>query len=423
MRSIIIKSRKGNSVSDLTDAFCAFAIVMAPILQHYKGVINGGVTILSIAVPFAIIRIIKKRFISWTLLSVFLTISGFLIFKVLDHGTSVTELGLVIYYIIFIIAYGTGCLKTKSVIDTATMVACIASVCIIFQYVCYYLLHFHLRLVPTSLLLSSANQWVRLALTGRVSITGNAISFYRPSAFFLEPSHMFIYLVAPLIFEILSPGKNHFSRKKAILLSVGIVLSTSGMGIIATIAIWLLYLAKKGGKNEKLSISKLLRPRNILILLSIASLLLLLYFKADFFQRSVNRIFFSGSDYHNAVSGRIESGGAFVSQMRGLQLFIGISDHYSEVEFHMTGFNATMYKFGIIGTGLSYLFYIRCLHDLKDKYFWLAFLLIVTSFFTPHTHGTFYMLFFIIFLLDGYMNKDQSRRLEAIPDIDIAINM
>jgi hypothetical protein len=102
--------------------------------------------------------------------------------------------------------------------------------------------------------------------------------------------------------------------------------------------------------------------------------------------------------------------------MKGSQLLIGISDHYSEVEFHMTGFNATMYKFGIVGTLLSYAFYIGCLRHLKGKYFWLAVLLIGLSFFTPHTHGTFYMLFFIVFLIDGYHEKWKNAAPQVQPE-------
>ena len=205
---------------------------------------------------------------------------------------------------------------------------------------------------------------------------------------------MAIYLCGPLLYQILSPGRGLRSKWAAILMTVGMVFSTSGMGIVAAVPMWILYFARKSDTagDNRLSFSRLFQPRNLLVIMAAVLVLLVMYFKVDFFRRSVNRVFSSGSDYRNAVAGRVQSGAAFIRSMKGSQLLIGISDHYSEVEFHMTGFNATMYKFGIVGTLLSYAFYIGCLRHLKGKYFWLAVLLIGLSFFTPHTHGTFYML-------------------------------
>ena len=408
-RVLFKKTRNDRSGIGIIDKICIFLLAICPILQNYIGIINAGVTAFAVVFPYAVVKLLKKRYIPVRCFRIILPLTLFLIYKVIDHGTSMTEVGHVVFYFVYSLAFCAGVFDSNEFINAATAVACAASVCIVIQYICYYVLGFHLQLVPTSLLVSGSSQWIRLAETGRISITGRRIAFYRPSAFFLEPSHMFVYLCAPLVYKLLAAAKtDNKDRKTAILLSVGMILSTSGMGIIVTVALWLLYLAKRGGKDRRLSVAKLLQPKNILLLVSITTVLLILYFRVDFFHRSVARIFSSGTDYRNAVSSRVDAGGAFIGQMRGKQLLIGISDHYSDVDFHMTGFNATMYKFGIIGTLLSYLFYIRCLRELKDAYFWLALILIGVSFFTPHTHGTFYMLFFIIFLLSGFNKKTEA---------------
>ena len=402
----------------LQPSLVAFAVVTAPILQNYKGIINAGVTVIILALPFVLLAMIRKGegVVTKRSLAILSGVYLFQLFKIIDHGTSVSEIGLAAVYFLYTTAYFSKCLDPKRVISGATVIASIASVLIIVQYICYYLFHFHLKLVPTSLFLESASKWIALAKTGKTSITGQAIAFYRPSAFFMEPSHMAIYLSGPLLYQLFSSGKGFKNKRIAILLSAGILLSTSGMGIVAVVISWFLYFAKKSSSDsdDRLSLMRLLQPKVLIVVLGIVIILVAMYFKLDFFHRSVNRIFRSGSDYTNAVSGRVKSGTEFIRQMKGRQLFIGISDHYSDVDFHMSGFNATMYKFGIIGTLLSYLFYFGCLKNLKGKYFWFAMLLIGLSFFTPHTHGTFYMLFFIVFLIDGYHEKYQTADSQQI---------
>ena len=263
-------------------------------------------------------------------------------------------------------------------------------------------------MVPTGYLLENSQQWVQLAQTGKVSVTGRAIGFYRPSAFFLEPSHMFTYLVAPLFYELLSPIFGTHEKRLSIFLTIGMVLSTSGMGIVTVLLVWLLFIAKRGKKNNKFSLKKFLIPRNLFILFAAIILFASAFLLTEFLNKSVMRIISSGSDYRNAVEGRIVGGTNFIMQLSGLNLLIGLSDHYTGLDFHMTGFNATMYKYGIIGTALSYIFYLRCIIDLKNQFFWLAITIVGLSFFNPHTHGTFYMLFFIVFFLEGYREKRAS---------------
>ncbi len=414
MKISITRGRSQARVLNLA-TLAVIAVAIAPILQNYKGVINGGVTVIILAMVLVLALFAGRPVLSSRCLNVFGGLYLFQVYKIIDHGTSASEMGLVLVYFVFTMAFLSGCLEAKKVIKVATVISMAACVGIILQYFCYYLLHFHLKMVPTSLLLKSANQWVKLANTGRYSITGRPISFYRPSAFFLEPSHMFIYLFAPLVYEIYHSGAGFRAKRKAIFLSAGMILSTSGMAIIATVLLWLVYLSRNSEKRRygKLLLPKLLQPRNLSILLLITAVLVFMFFKVDFFHRSVIRIFSSGSDYKNAVSGRVEGGYEFIRQMHGWELVFGISDHYSGLDFHMTGFNATMYKFGIVGTLLSYLFYLKCLIDLRGWSFWLAAFLIGLSFFTPHTHGTFYMLFFIVFLTEGYHEKGERRRVAA----------
>ncbi len=103
-----------------------------------------------------------------------------------------------------------------------------------------------------------------------------------------------------------------------------------------------------------------------------------------------------------AVSGRIERALSLIRyKMSGSQYIIGVSDSVENVDFNLPGFFATMYKYGIIGTVLSYIFYLCCAVFAKGPYRWMGIIIVVTSFFSAHTHGTFYMLFYVLMLMDG----------------------
>lgn len=110
----------------------------------------------------------------------------------------------------------------KSVFKSASRIAQVASILIIVQYVCHYIFGFHLKLVPVSLLLPESSQWIAGAETGQVGINGIRSELYRPSAFFLEPSHMFLYVFPILFVFLLSPNIDNWRRKIAILLTVGL---------------------------------------------------------------------------------------------------------------------------------------------------------------------------------------------------------
>ncbi len=398
-----------------SDKLVAFLFAISPILNNYQGpVVSAGITVLILMFPYEVIKLLRAELIPSKAVGLVLPLYLFWMFKVVDHGTTVTELGQVMVYMVLVLVFATGCIDPKLLLRYATMVACFASMCIIVQYFTYYILKFHLTLVPTNLLLEGSSQWIQLAKTGRISVTGRTMAFYRPSSFFLEPSHMFVYLSAPLYCAVLS-GNFKKDKFKALLLTVGTVLSTSGMGLMATAIVWGLFFVKNGVNSRKFSFKNLIRRETVIILLLGIGAVVVCFFEVEFFRRSLLRIFSSGDDYSNAIEGRLGSASILLSQFSFKELLVGISDHYSEVDFHMTAFNATMYKYGIIGTALSYVFYLRCLIDLKDQYFWLAVLLIGVSFFNPHTHGTVYMLYFVTILLNGYKEQhDCSGKINAV---------
>ena len=379
--------------------FCAFFLAVSPILQHYKGPIaTAGFTVLVVLFPFILLSLlIKLRTFKIKYMGAILPLIVFYLYKVFAHGTTFFEFAHAAVMIVYFIAMANGCINVKYFIKIAFVVAALATIFVILQDICFYILGFYLKLIPASLLLPESDRWLLTANNG-VGLSG----FYRPSAFFLEPSHMFLYLFPLLCIFLLAPDMKSWRLKKALLITLGLFLSGSGMGISVSTGLWMLYGSFYRGKDNKFRIMKLFTPINIFFVVAIPFLLVILYFNVSFFNQSINRIFginITGSD---AISGRVRLAYALVGTLTGPQLWFGLTGSASEIEFNLSGFFATMYKFGITGVLLSYIFYVKSLFKLKEQYFWLSFIIILISFFTAHTHGTFYMLFYIIILLEGY---------------------
>jgi len=408
MRKLYIKK----SQDVFFDEIFAFLFAISPILNNYRGlVVSAGITLLIIIFPYEIYKLLRRRTISVRSIRLLMPLLLFWTFKVIDHGSDVTEIGQVIIYIVLFMTLAEGRVQPEKMIRCAVIVSCVASACIIVQTISYYLLDNHIQFVPTSLLKTGSEQWIKLAQTGRISVNGRMMRFYRPSAFFLEPSHMFTYMCFPLFYKLLSPKIEKKDLYISIIISVGMILSTSGMGIVATAAVWFVFLGGAGNENRHFNIKNYFRPRNVMIIFAFMLAAIFMFYKVEFFNNSIARIFSSSTNYNNAVLGRISSGTKIIQSLRGEQLWLGVADHYSDVSAHMSGFNATMYKYGILGTLLSYLFYLRALFFLKDQFFWMAILIIVYSFFAAHSHGTIYMMYFITFFLEGYLIKKNKKVL------------
>lgn len=394
----------GGNKGSFIGKFFSFFLAFSPILQHYKGPIaTAGITVLVALFPFILLLLLIKfrtfriKYFRISYLVAILPLIVFSLYKLLAHGTTFLEFAHAAVMIVYFIAITIGCINVKFFIKIATIVAATATILLIFQYVCFYILGFHLQLVSTSLFLPESDRWILSAKTG-IGISG----FYRPSAFFLEPSHMFIYLLPILCILLLAPDMKSWRIKMALFITLGLFLSTSGMGICVSTGLWMLYGGFYRGKDNKSRITKLFTPMNIFFVMTVPFILMILYYNVTFFNQSINRILgidITGSD---AISGRVRLAYSLVGTLTASELWFGMTGSASDIDFNLSGFFATIYKFGITGILLSYLFYINSLFKLKAQYFWLSFIIILISFFTAHTHGTFYMLYYVVILFEGY---------------------
>ena len=407
----------GNTNASILDKLVALLLVLSPILQHYVGLYrSAGFTILLLVSPYLILKVLKKfqlGRVNTTHLTTFLILFLFQFYKMISHSITTSKIMYGVFMLICFFTVACECVNVKYFLRYATYIATFAGICLMAQYACYYVLGFHIQMVPTNLLLPENSAWILGAKTGTASITGQLIDFYRPSAFFLEPSHLMLFSFPVLAVLLLSGEMQKWKFRSAVIITLGIFLSTSGMGIAVCIGIWALYVIlykKAKGELNRSLLKKLFSPKNILILVILIALLVLAYSQVGFFRNAVDRVFFPDDTKAGAIEGRVRLAKMLVEDLSGKNLFMGVTDDVSDIDFNLSGFFATLYKYGIVGIILSYFFYFRSFLKLRGAYFWLSLIIIVLSYFTAHTHGTFYMLYFILILTEGYHPKHDPKK-------------
>lgn len=390
----------GDKNNHFMDKLCAFLLAISPILQHYKGLFTeAGILVIIILFPYVLFKLFVKLY-SGKIVFIFPIAPLFLyyLYRAINHGVAIRGILQALVMVCFFMAASSGSINIKHFVKVAVYIAVAASIILLVQYFCFYVLDFHVHLTPTNLLLEESSRWITRSKTG----TGGAL--YRPSAFFLEPSHIFLYTFPLITILLLAPNMNSWRLKMALLITLGLVLSTSGMGIGFAIGIWTLYLSVFRSKNNIAQVRNLLSTKTMLIIIFALIVLVILYFTVDFFRLSIDRVI-APSTGRSAIQGRTSAAENLVQSLSGREYWFGAPVSLTSIKHHMSGFHGTLYRHGLIGVVISYVFYVISLFKLKRQYFWISFIIIFISYFTANTHGAFYMLYFVIILMDGYNKK------------------
>ena len=418
-----------NDIITVLDSAVALLLALCPFLQHYQGVmVDSRATVLLMIAPYLVIRLWQTNRVMWVPI---VPLVLFSICKILDNGTGVSELGREGLVCLVFLAAISGLIDFKALVRAWITVAVIGCVLLLAQYVCYYVFDFHLQLIPTRLFCEGSDQWMGLAETGKISILGNPTKMYRPSSIFMEPSHVALYCVPAQLMLLFTPNFNRLRFVLALVLSAGVLASTSGLGIVLTMGLWFIYLALFCGENRGdkpiLFIKGFTIPErrfkgvtikgknygaftfrgwtvraiNIVLVGGLVLAAVLMYAFVDVFRDSINRILFS-QDGYNAVSGRTSSGILAISKLQGSEWLIGKAVEGSEANGYMSGLFESIYKYGLLGATISYAFYVISAFKLNRQYCWFALLMLGLSCFTNHTHGSAFMMIFCIYLLCGY---------------------
>lgn len=401
----------------------AVVLAVAPILQHYKGLYeNAGFTAILIAAAFLFYKLfyaVKQVVGTKTLTNLqkdrLLTVIPILLFlgyTAINRGFSFNRILYAGFFGLVYIAIAMGCVDLKRVLRYAFYICLAATVVLLLQYFCYYVIRFKLQVIPVKLLHAESERWVDRSTSTQIG------GFYRPSGFFLEPSHVFLYFFPSIAFLLFTPKASTRRIISAAVLSLGVVLSTSGMGIAVVAGFWAIYIllySARGNKKNEPQFSNLFTKRTLIILAIFLCVLIVSYFTVDIVRNTVNRIFVNNSG-STAIAGRVRRTLNHLQNMSARDILIGYSKdvEVSGFDFNVAGFFATLFKQGVLGVILSYWFYLRGLRNVNSANFWYTLVIVVLSFFTAHTHGTFYMLFFVCFQMYGYATEGAQMRI--LPD-------
>ncbi len=333
-----------NSIKNFTKKYKAYSLLLAllPVLMMYKiPVINMGfsTTLILVSAIFATLLLFAND-----ILRLNMAVCAFLLyFFYIAFKSNITGVCLCIAIVIHLLAIANGAVDEELLIKCFEAVACVAAVCVIVQFAFHLIFNVHIPLINIDWCLDEMGEY-RLAITTGIDDAGT----YRPSAFFLEPSHFAQYASIGLACSLIL-GKPEY--KKALLISAGVIFTTSGMGIVLVAAIWCAFplISTSGVGNKKLE--------RIILLSAMGVIVVFILLQMPFFQNSLARI--SGSaEYsrtqYNAIWGRTLYWADYISPMRGKKLAFGYgADNLPDVYF--TGIMSIIYSYGIFGLVLFYL--------------------------------------------------------------------
>lgn len=383
-----------------------FLLVLCPILQHYKSV--GVNPALGIMVVFSIYTAFKFFAVKKVTIAPVIPLFVYGLYVSVIHGLNLYVFSREMLNVILAFAVINGYLDIERWKKYYTRVAVAATIVIMIQYVCFYLLRFHLQIIPIGLLSTSCEQWYGLIRTGLIDVTGRRMSFYRPSAFFLEPSHFAIFCIPVVVSILFSSTSTKKNIKTAAFVSVGVFLTTSGLGTVIIGMCWFLYAIfyyKNKRLDKKFELRDILKFRAVILAVGFLVIFVVLYFTLGVFRQAVNRIFIAdGASGHTAIEGRTATGIRSLGMLKGTRILTGLGDTISIDNWNMSGFFIAAFKFGIIGVVLFYSFYVINLFKLKGEAWWMIAIFILLSFFTAHTFSVYYKMHYTFMILQGYNN-------------------
>ncbi len=281
-------------------------LVLLPLVSIY-GIseinLDFGTLALLLLLPFVINEqgkiVLEKRIVfPWLLYAIYIVISLYFptIFgkeTYLTNGSMyVRAFKNILYIFILILSTSRGIINKDYFVQIYLKITKICTYYIFIQAALYYTIRFNLP-GYINIMLVAEGYGERLDVT--------SFSLFRPTSLFYEPAHFFEYVVIGVIiylFRYKETPKNDIFN--AIFLALGIVLSTSGMGILTIAGIFGFWLL------QQLSRTKFIRVRKEIFFLTVIGLIAVAFFLQSGFGQSVlSRLFDTGTNY-SALDGRTE---------------------------------------------------------------------------------------------------------------------
>lgn len=179
---------------------------------------------------------------------------------------------------------------------------------------------------------------------------GAGSSLFRPSAFFLEPSHAAYYILPYIMWVLFDDSLEHgHDMPLALLASIGVLATGSGMGFILIFGIWVLFGVTKA-RHQVLYIGIL-----IAVAIGFAALL-----QTEFFQMVVSR--FADADFvgGNAIEARLGLGMEYFYNKPVISQLFGSGYGNTTTDTYYNGLTFILNSLGIVGLLVIAVSFVAC---------------------------------------------------------------
>ena len=394
----------------------ALFISVLPVLMMYKVPLAGiGVSTAMIIISFfyaaaVIFYDILKNQWKLRIAKIVIPFVLYLVYVVIKSAGDTVNMIQTMLIIIHIVAFSTGAVNIWCLKRNIIRIALLATVLTMIQTVLHYLLGVHLPCIAPNFCLDSLQYYRSFILTGFQETS----SLYRPSAFFLEPSHLTQYSFVSLLL-CLFHGKKQYAA--AVCISLGMVATTSGMGIMLVGGIWCLSVWDMIRKSE--ASGRMIKFAGCLLGMLTAVCIL---YQFEFFRSALQRIFspvqYSQSNY-NAIWGRTLHWNTYISPMGGKDLLLGYGYiHLPDIYF--TGLMELIYCSGILGIILYYFAMIKtaiCYRGIPRLVAGILCGLMLVANSTSIIWMTYYVGILVVFGLERYMKENEDDILQDMGHI------
>lgn len=384
------------------DTIAAVLIALTPILEYFKShiyVYSIGTFIPLLLVPLllnkrSVFVIRKEKF----LIIIFFVIQIFSFLRKFFNGYGFSGLGTMLLCIFSMFFYGVLSLDQKPLLEKVKKiiiaVSILSTLMLILQYISFYILHKYFVFAPIDLYLDSIYDRYYFQVT-----TGFSGPNFRPCGLFVEPSHLATYSLFGLVCSLFKNTPDKRNIYLSLCITLGIVLSTSGLGIVCSIGLWGLYYFLRILKGQIVTVL----PKILSLLVTAIVILISLYQTSTF--RPIIKSYFDayiyaqkgmGDKVKQPLTGRTGTYEDFLSLSMEEKIW-GIG--YDVKTGYLTTFNMALYNMGIIGICSYYFMLYGLMHKKDDFTQGLCILLMVLSFIISIDSSGY--IAFYLFLING----------------------
>ena len=360
----------------------AVLIAFLPITRYYRFPwLSYSFGTISLWLLFAICtpcltRKIPKRNRKLFYYTAYIILGYFISIFLYNAGSYGTRLyNVLIQVLIVILACGNKSFRGDILLKTIENISIVASLLLFIQYAIYYSSGRFLQLIPLHFFTDSIQN--NFSSFTRIT-TGTASGYFRPSSFFIEPAHFGQFVLVALAFVLFKYYKNSEKQFiiKAIVLSLAILMSTSGIGLFGVVVLWTIFMFVFSRKINNRKVFGI-----FLFILFALVIAVVFLSKQEFVQLVFMRLSVDSSSNMNAVSGRTEGYDFFFGDAFNNKLFGIGTGNEPMVDVYYTSLAMLLIRNGFLGV---ILYFIICCHRVLQngrfaKWIAIVILLIVAS--------------------------------------------